>query len=72
MASLPPADPVCHDTLWDGVTCDLPCGHIGSHMRAATPGMAALTWRSSAPPPPKAAELRVDYLQLLRASRKSA
>ena len=41
-------------------------------MRAATPGMAALTWRSTLPPAPQAQSLRVDYLELIRASRKTA
>jgi hypothetical protein len=71
MASL--RDPACSHALWDGVDgvrCELPRGHIGSHMRAATPGMAALTWCSSAPPPARVEE-HVDYLALIRASRAS-
>jgi hypothetical protein len=74
MSSLEPTclEPVCDHALWEGVTCELPHGHIGSHMRAATPGMAALTWRSTLPPAPKAQSLRVDYLELIRASKRSA
>jgi hypothetical protein len=53
------------------VNCELPHGHIGSHMRAATPSSAALTWRS-ATQPAQATSLRVDYLELIRASRRSA
>ena len=65
-------DAVCSHLLWEGVTCELPCGHLGSHVRSATPGMASLTWRSSTTPPPRAQVLRVDYLALLRATRPPA
>ncbi|MBL9018753.1 MAG: hypothetical protein JNL83_31495 [Myxococcales bacterium] len=65
-------EPVCAHSLWEGVACELPDGHIGSHMRAATPGMAMLTWRSTLPTAPKAQSLRVDYLELIRASKRSA
>ena len=65
-------EPACQHALWEGVSCELPLGHIGSHMRAATPGMAMLTWRSTMPPEPKAQSLRVDYLELIRASKRSA
>lgn len=65
-------EPTCSHALWEGVSCELPLGHIGSHMRAATPGMAMLTWRSTMPPEPKTQSLRVDYLELIRASKRSA
>jgi hypothetical protein len=64
-------EPTCRHALWEGVTCELPHGHIGSHMRSATPTSAALTWRSSSQMP-VAQSLRVDYLELIRASRRSA
>ena len=72
MAS-PVATPACcGHALWEGVTCDLPPGHAGSHVRAATDGMAELTWRSSSPAvaPTIAETLRTDYLELLRATRR--
>jgi hypothetical protein len=73
MSTLEPTclEPTCRHSLWEGVTCELPHGHIGSHVRAGTPSSAALTWRSSSPMP-VAQELRVDYLELIRASRRSA
>lgn len=61
---------ICGHSLYDGMTCELPSGHIGSHTRSATAGMAALTWRSSSfPPPMPQAKRRVDYLELIRATR---
>jgi len=65
-------EPTCSHALWEGVTCELPLGHIGSHMRSATPNMAMLTWRSTLPPAPQVQSLRVDYLELIRASKRSA
>ena len=77
MASpIPPrssSPPCCGHALFEGVTCELPRGHAGSHTRAETEGMAALTWRSSSRPPPAptvAESLRTDYLELLRATRR--
>ena len=74
LSSLEPTclEPSCAHALWEGVNCELPLGHIGSHMRAATQGMATLTWRSTLPPAPKTESLRVDYLELIRASKRSA
>ncbi len=71
MASPPSTSSTCGHLLWEDVACELPCGHIGSHMKLATPGMAMLTWRSStttaATPAPASS---VDYLELLRATRR--
>jgi hypothetical protein len=60
----------CGHLLWEDVACELPCGHIGSHMKLATPGMAMLTWRSSTTMAPPAPAASVDYLELLRATRR--
>ncbi|CAN5779105.1 hypothetical protein BH11MYX3_BH11MYX3_01950 [soil metagenome] len=60
----------CGHLLWEDVACELPCGHIGSHMKLATPGMAMLTWRSSTTMAPAAPAAGVDYLELLRATRR--
>lgn len=60
----------CGHLLWEDVACELPWGHLGSHVKRATTGMAMLTWRSSTMAAPPAPAEPVDYLELLRATRR--